>query len=162
MSVSMRTAQRICSALVASAVLVACSTRDDSRADSAQRVVDSAAPAGVAPGADESSAPWDAARARGVDFRAIGQEPGWTLDIHDGELLRYIGDYGRDSISSAITTPSRQGNGVVEYAVSAQARALHVVILEAACQDAMSGAVFTHTVTIHIDKQELRGCGRRL
>src|SRR5688572_27332616 len=28
--------------------------------------------------------PWREARGRGIDFRAIGQEPGWYLEIDDG------------------------------------------------------------------------------
>ncbi|HEY6362032.1 MAG TPA: MliC family protein [Vicinamibacterales bacterium] len=32
--------------------------------------------------------PWQEARDRGVDFRAVGQEPGWHLEIDDGESIR--------------------------------------------------------------------------
>ena len=34
--------------------------------------------------------PWDEARLMGSDFRAIGQEPGWTLDLAEARGIRFV------------------------------------------------------------------------
>ena len=144
--------------MIGMALVGACTGESASRADTAAAVV-----AGNAkPASSGSTTPWDAARARGADFRAIGQEPGWTLEIHEREKLFFVGNYGKDSLAFDIPTPMREAEGVVEYAGRDGTHTLHTVIRETPCQDTMSGDAFTHTVTIHVDKQELKGCGRRL
>jgi len=45
---------------------------------------------------------WQQAKLRGVSFRAIGQEPGWLLEITDSSEILLVTDYGKachDSMS---------------------------------------------------------------
>lgn len=114
------------------------------------------------PDADISSRPWDEARARGVEFRAVGQEPGWSLDLDQGRTFHYTGDYGRTQVTLPATAPVRDSAGVVMYRVQADGHDLTVVVEALPCQDAMSGEEFTHAVTIRLDDHELEGCGRTL
>jgi len=109
-----------------------------------------------------SARPWDQARARGAEFRAIGQEPGWSLEIDQGRSIRYIGDYGQVQLTVPPPEPTRDSAGAVTYRVQADSRDLTVVIREEPCQDVMSGEAFTHAVTIRLDGRELAGCGRML
>jgi hypothetical protein len=37
---------------------------------------------------------WHAAKLRGVAFRAIGQEPGWLLEMTTGEKILGAGNWG--------------------------------------------------------------------
>lgn len=37
---------------------------------------------------------WEEAKRRGVDFRAVGDEPGWWLEIERGERIEFVTDYG--------------------------------------------------------------------
>lgn len=107
------------------------------------------------------SPPWQDAIARGVDFRAHGQEPGWTLDIDREGRVVYIGDYGADTLSASAPEPAR--TGVAEtWTVSANGRELSARIREQDCSDAMSGERFTHVVELDVDGRSLTGCGRRL
>jgi heat shock protein HslJ len=49
---------------------------------------------------DRALAPWDGVffeLARDRDFRAIGQEPGWLLEIRQGAEMRFTFDYGKGS-----------------------------------------------------------------
>ena len=42
--------------------------------------------------------PWADARARGVAFRAVGQEPGWFVEVTPGDALVAVLDYGERTI----------------------------------------------------------------
>ncbi len=53
---------------------------------------------------------WHAAKLRGVAFRAIGQEPGWLLEIKNGEEILIVTDYGKNKNSFPLCrTTRRQG-----------------------------------------------------
>ena len=47
---------------------------------------------------DESSINnvWHQAKLRGVAFRAVGQEPGWLLEITDGSEIIIVSNYGQN------------------------------------------------------------------
>jgi putative lipoprotein len=104
--------------------------------------------------------PWQDAEARGVVFRAIGQEPGWSLEIDKATmLLRY--DYGERELQ--MPTPRAESKGpLTTYEGAAESRRLRVVIEDRACVDTMSGEKFPQTVTVEVDGRTLKGCGRRL
>jgi len=107
--------------------------------------------------------PWEEATRLGIDFRALGQEPGWVLDLNEGRWLRYIGDYGATRVFATAPQPrSDTAAGSVTYRAQSEGRDLVVEIRESPCQDAMSGESFTHRVTVRLDGQEVEGCGRTL
>jgi uncharacterized membrane protein len=113
--------------------------------------------------AGATATPWEEARRRGVEFRAIGQEPGWSLDIDQGGMIEYAGDYGQTRIS--VPTPDAERDTAARrtsYAVRSDSHDIAIVIREEACQDVMSGEAFTHAVTVRADGKEVRGCGRVL
>lgn len=105
--------------------------------------------------------PWEEAALMGVEFRAIGQEPGWALDLADGRWVRYVGDYGATRVYAA---SPRQGRGAppgtTAWDAEPEGRDLRVEIREQPCQDAMSGTSFTHAVTVRLDGRAVEGCGR--
>ena len=43
---------------------------------------------------NRAKAIWEDAKFRGADFRAVGNEPGWNLEISAGGSIVYVGDYG--------------------------------------------------------------------
>ena len=45
----------------------------------------------VAAAADD---PWQVSRLLGYDFRAIGQEPGWMVEVESGRRMHVLADYG--------------------------------------------------------------------
>jgi len=105
--------------------------------------------------------PWDEARLLGSTFRAVGQEPGWVLDVFQGGL-RYLGDYGATLLVFPALAPFPTDLTAAEYQAAVNSTSLKLTIREAQCTDTMSGEQFTHEVTLTIDGRELRGCGRRL
>lgn len=99
------------------------------------------------------------ARRRGVKFRAIGQEPGWLLEVLRERIeLRY--DYGQERAS--VPLPPRRVDpvsGASVYAARTEAHVLEVRITPLACSDVMSGESFPSTVEVRLDGREFRGCG---
>jgi uncharacterized membrane protein/membrane-bound inhibitor of C-type lysozyme len=105
--------------------------------------------------------PWTHARLRGVTFRAVGQEPGWVLDIGPDHVLNLITDYGERTLVMTADAPV-SSNGVTTYRAITSDHALTVVMQPASCVDVMSGETFRWSVRVVLDGIALTGCGRRL
>ena len=106
--------------------------------------------------------PWQNARERGIDFRAVGQEPGWYVEVDHERGIRLNYDYGQSLV--VVPTPvqpvTREGTQIYEGADGDHR--MEVAIEATACKDAMSGADYPSTVTVNIDGRALRGCGQAL
>lgn len=89
----------------------------------------------------------------GVFFHAVGQEPGWTLDI-DAREMRFSGAYGEGPISQP--TP-RAINGFAGEIY--QTPRLNVNVVHGQCRDAMSGRAYPSKVQIRADNRSFEGCG---
>ena len=115
------------------------------------------------PGFDEYSIDnvWHRAKLRGVAFRAIGQEPGWLLEITNGEEILLVTDYGQDRnnypyVEPVVYQEERRTQYVLEsYGVTVEIRGQP-------CTDVMSGAAFEVSVSIIMDDRRLEGCGQAL
>lgn len=121
------------------------------------------APAPVAQTAEANMAAmpsWEGARAAGVDFRGVGQEPGWLIDIHQQGRIMLLLDYGESLTEFPLPAPAYPQEGATRYDTQANGRTLAVTIRRFPCQDAMSGEDFPATVEIVIDGRTLNGCGR--
>ncbi|HET8613835.1 MAG TPA: META domain-containing protein, partial [Sphingomonas sp.] len=93
------------------------------------------------------------APAADASYRAVGTEPGWSLEIGGG-MMRYTGDYGRTRI--AVPTPeSRPSFNGHRYAT----RRLTVDITHASCSDGMSDRAYPDTVMVIADGGTEHGCG---
>lgn len=103
---------------------------------------------------------WGEARAAGVDFRAVGQEPGWLMDIYARGVLMIIWDYGERYAAFGIVDPTHPQEGVTRYQASSDGVDIVVTIRRSPCQDTMSGEAFPSTVEVVIDGRTLNGCGR--
>jgi putative lipoprotein len=107
----------------------------------------------------ERREPWQEAADRGVDFRAVGQEPGWFLEIDREKQIRVVYDYAEHEMITPAPAPLTKGTSAV-YDVMVEAGHLVVRIEETSCRDAMSGEAFPRAVTVTIGTRTLRGCGR--
>ena len=115
---------------------------------------------------DRALAPWDGVfyeLARDRDFRAVGQEPGWQLEIRLGSEMRFTYDYGQ---GSAVTPAARavldSRTGTRSFHGRAEANDLRVEIVPVKCEDAMSGKPYPATVTVTLNDRSFRGCGEPL
>lgn len=105
---------------------------------------------------------WAAARRRGVEFRASGNEPGWYLELSRGDSLHMEYDYGEHQLTVATPDPVVDSAGdrrLIRFETSESA--LRVTIVDESCV-AMSGTAFPATVTVDVDGTSYRGCGRWL
>lgn len=104
---------------------------------------------------------WDEAREAGVAFRAVGQEPGWTLAVVPGDRIEFVTDYG----DRHVVTPdpgAEAGGGQTVYDAVTEAADLRVAVSAGPCEDAMSGAPYPLAVEVTLDGETYRGCGRDL
>lgn len=106
-------------------------------------------------------APWEDARRRGVDFRAVGNEPGWHLEIRSGQHLLWVGDYGASR--TLLSDPQLlQEQGRRQYRAGEGDETVEVTITEQFCVDTMKGEEFPATVTVNLGGRSYQGCGRDL
>ncbi len=105
---------------------------------------------------------WEDAKFRGVDFRAVGNEPGWYLEISENGETVFVGDYGQTEYRFATPEPSvDQRARSTTYAVKNRQEV--VIVLQGwRCRDTMSGELFETTVTVVSGGKTYRGCGRAL
>lgn len=94
---------------------------------------------------------------RAAAYRALGQEPGWSLEIAGGRLI-YLGDYGTVRIEMRAPEARPAFNGH-RYEAREGGRSLTVDVTHRLCHDGMSGRAFADTVLVIADGREVRGCG---
>jgi putative lipoprotein len=105
---------------------------------------------------------WEGAKLRGVDFRAVGNEPGWILEI-TGDSLYLQTDYGNTSyrFSGASQTDDEAAQQTVFQASRGDSR-IEVTLANKSCQDSMADISYQTTVTVQLDQRTLHGCGKAL
>ena len=104
---------------------------------------------------------WHAAKLRGVVFRAVGQEPGWLLEITEGESILLALNYGQDrNVYPYVEPVVYQDERRTEYIIDNTD--LVIEIQGQHCTDTMSGESFEVTVIITNAEQQFKGCGRAL
>ena len=106
--------------------------------------------------------PWQNARERGIDFRGVGQEPGWYVEVDHERGIRLFYDYGEQVVVHTKPVQPTMREGTRVYAGAADNHQFEVAIEQTPCTDAMSGQGHPATVTVNIDGRALRGCGRDL
>lgn len=105
--------------------------------------------------------PLEEARRAGVTFRAVGQEPGWLLDVY-GDPLRPERIVYRTHYATETHTFERIARQSTDDAVTFRAEGLEVVVRDRPCRDTMSGEPFPATVSVRHAGRTAEGCGRPL
>jgi uncharacterized membrane protein len=111
---------------------------------------------------NHARAVWEAARLDGVDFRAVGNEPAWLLELA-GDRVVLETDYG----TSRYEFRAPQADVDVEaritrYQVAENGQALTLELKGQRCKDTMSGEIFPTRVSVTLNGRILKGCGRAL
>ena len=105
--------------------------------------------------------PWEDARRRGVNFRAVGNEPGWTVEIQRDRHLLFVGDYGMERVMIPDPVDESHGSTRIYYGKT-QANELRIEIVDELCTDTMKADSFPSQVLVYINGTTLWGCGRDL
>jgi putative lipoprotein len=100
------------------------------------------------------------ARARRVAYRALGNEPGWVLEIGPGKRLEWVTNFGSETHAFDDATLTA-GDKPTSRVYTAGAGAMRVTVTEEACTDD-AGIVFSHSAVIEFQGNTLRGCGVKL
>jgi uncharacterized membrane protein len=105
--------------------------------------------------------PWQGARFRGIDFRAAGSNPEWTLEVDSGVSVEFATGQGASRVvtkfPSAALTSSEKGNVL---AAKSGTHSLTVVSQKGLCEHA--GSTMTLSVSVTLDGKTYSGCGRNL
>ena len=143
-------------ALILVAALAACSPQPATQAEAP-----AAEPAATTTqSALEQMPTWETARAAGVDFRAIGQEPGWIVDIYTQDRIVALLDYGETRLEFPRTEPTYPAEGSTRFESQANGHTLSITYRRFPCEDAMSGQAYSSAVEVVVDGRTLNGCGR--
>ncbi len=111
---------------------------------------------------DTATTTWLEARDRGVTFRALGQEPGWTLEIGPDRMV-LVAQYGEMRVKTSLDEPSfNPRERTTTWRGKSTGHALTATVKERPCTDTMSGEAFDYSVTVTLDWQTWSGCGRKL
>ncbi|WP_062538099.1 COG3650 family protein, partial [Mizugakiibacter sediminis] len=113
----------------------------------------------------DAGSPWADAKARGVGFRAVGNEPGWSVEVDRGDApaMRVVLDYGQRRYDLPATQPfGDPATGEVGFRGDAGGAPVELRIRRAVCTDAMSGETFNASADLAVDGAHYRGCGRFL
>jgi uncharacterized membrane protein len=112
---------------------------------------------------DRRQAIWEHAKLNGVDYRAIGNEPGWTLEIQSQESIILTTDYGSTRQEFTLPKPEiDETNRITRYQSKDSDHEMILTISGEACLDSMSGEKFSSKATVTLDGKMLQGCGRAL
>lgn len=100
--------------------------------------------------------PWNAAVLRGLAFRAVGNEPGWFVEVDAGSnpMLRATLDYGERRLDVANVQRTADG-----YRGMSGGQPVTLVVRRTACTDGMSGQRFEASATLRVGERDYSGCG---
>jgi uncharacterized membrane protein len=109
------------------------------------------------------AAVWEAAKLRGVDYRALGQEPAWQLEISTGKGFLLVTEYGTNRVEFPYAEPEvNQVQRSTRYASQLGGNSINITIKGEECSDSMSGETFSSRVEVGWQGKTLFGCGRAL
>lgn len=105
---------------------------------------------------------WEHAKLSGVDFRAVGNEPGWHLEIRP-ETILLVTDYGERRYEFPAVAPEEDDAARTSvFRATADGVSLTLTLRAERCLDTMVDEEYETTVEVLIDGRTLRGCGRAL
>ena len=98
----------------------------------------------------------------GGDFWAVGNEPGWTVEIYPDWIV-FTTDYGERTMQAKISDHSEDPS-TQPYVFTGQSGddELTVELSSGPCHDSMSGEAFETAVVVELDGKRYTGCGQAL
>ena len=90
-------------------------------------------------------------------FRAIGNEPGWRLEITDTKMT-FLANTGQTRLE--VPTPAAETTSASKrYVAKTGGHDLMVTIFDRTCTDTMSGMPYPNEVVVVFDGKQVKGCG---
>ena len=112
---------------------------------------------------NRNRAVWEHAKLNGVEFRAVGNEPGWVLEIWGYGRVLFVGDYGQTQYEFELPAPEidKEARRTI-YECAGREHELTIVITGTPCQDTMADQEYESTVMLTLNGKNFYGCGRAL
>lgn len=106
---------------------------------------------------------WEKAREEGIQFRAVGNEPGWLIEVRDDQKIKFVNDYGALEIKAPVDDLwlGPAGEDKIYY-VENDVVQFQVVIMKKSYEDSMSGEKFPYQVRVVFPNKSYVGGGRLL
>ena len=112
---------------------------------------------------DRRQAIWEHAKLNGADYRAVGNEPGWHLEVRSQKSIILVTDYGSTRHEFRLPKPViDKASRITRYQTKESGHELSLIISGEPCLDSMSGEEFSSKATVVLDGKRLQGCGRAL
>jgi len=106
---------------------------------------------------------WEHSKLNGFDYRAVGNEPGWVLEISEGKGLVFQYDYGQSTKIFPYLPPKTDNTKRQSIYTSTLDKAqIEVLIKGQFCQDTMADQSYESAVTINFNGKQYHGCGKSL
>lgn len=104
---------------------------------------------------------WEDAKLRGNDFRAVGNEPGWYLEIAQaGKKALLVTDYGDEKYELILSQPFiSQERRTARYRIKGF---IDILIETENCIDSVTGFLYESKVKVLTDGRAYIGCGKAL
>jgi hypothetical protein len=108
-----------------------------------------------------SEVAWQEARFRGIEFRAAGDNPSWSLEIDSGVAIEFTSGQG-DTRSVTRFPPAKFAGTDARMTLAALSGSLSLAVLAERRVCTLGESVMTLTVTITLNGKTYSGCGRTL
>jgi uncharacterized membrane protein len=102
------------------------------------------------------------ARARGVVFRGLGNEPGWMVEVGPVTSLVFETNYGAERHEFPNATSGGELAAGRTWRAVQDGQTIEVMVKQEACQDDMSGQPYEYSFRVTFAGTTLQGCGARL
>lgn len=106
-----------------------------------------------------ASTPWEVSRLLGYDFRAVGQEPGWVVEVDLDRRMHVLAEYGAVEFFTREPEMQAPAPGTTTYLADSPEGVVVLEVRSEPCQDIMSGEAFPKSVTLRLGGEEYEGCG---
>ncbi|HEX7339570.1 MAG TPA: hypothetical protein VF271_06500 [Rhodanobacteraceae bacterium] len=116
--------------------------------------------------APAAPSPWQIAREHGMAFRAVGNEPGWDVEVqksHTPTLFVNL-DYGTHQLkvpNAAVTSDPKTAT-ITFRGAATDGTPVQLKVVRGQCEDNMSGHQMEAAAELDVGARQYKGCGRFL
>ncbi|MFW6001518.1 MAG: hypothetical protein ACOCQE_04015 [Halanaerobium sp.] len=107
--------------------------------------------------------PWAEAREDGIVFRAVGNEPGWLIEVNKNDSIKFVNYYGDMEIKVPVDDVWLGPDGEDRiYYIENEVIPFQLIIMKKKYKDSMSGEVFPYQARVIFPEKSYTGGGKML
>lgn len=107
--------------------------------------------------------PWEKAREDGIVFRAVGNEPGWLIEVAQDDSIKFINHSGEMEIKVPVDDIWFGPDGEDRiYYVENEVIPFQLIVMKKRHEDTMSGEVFPYQARVIFPEKSYTGGGKML